>query len=263
MGSERSVRVVLPTGLGINCEAETAHAFKTAGAQVDALHVNDLIAEPARLAQAQLLVLAGGFSFGDHLGAGRALANRLRCRLAAALESFIADGGLVLGICNGFQTMVRLGLLPDGRPGPQRCTLAHNRQGTFYDGWVTLGADPRSPCLYTRGLERLELPVRHGEGRLLAPPELLEQLERAALIPLRYLDAHTGEPTEQFPANPNGSLAAAAALCDASGRVCGLMPHPEAFLYAENHPQWRRRRATAHGAGLQLFVNAVAACRGR
>lgn len=263
MGSERAVRVVLPTGLGINCEAETAHAFALAGAEVDALHVNDLIAQPERLARAQLLALAGGFSFGDHLGAGRALANRLRCRLAHALERFIADGGLVLGICNGFQTMVRLGLLPEGRPGPQRCTLAHNRQGTFYDGWVTLRAEPRSPCLYTRGIERLDVPVRHGEGRLLAPPELLEQLEGAALIPLRYIDPQSGEPSDAFPHNPNGSLAAAAGLCDASGRVFGLMPHPEAFLYLENHPQWRWRRASAQGEGLQIFVNAVAACRGR
>lgn len=257
------VHVLLPTGLGINCEAETAHAFDLAGAQVDALHVNDLIARPERLARAQLLVLAGGFSFGDHLGAGRALANRLRCRLAAPLERFIAEGGLVLGICNGFQTMVRLGLLPDGRPGPQRCTLAHNHHGTFYDGWVTVGCETRSPCLYTRGIERLELPVRHGEGRLLAPAALLAQLEDAALIPLRYLDPLSGAPSETFPANPNGSLAAAAGLCDPSGRIFGLMPHPEAFLYAENHPHWRRRPAVAHGDGLQIFVNAVAACRGR
>ena len=261
--TKATVRVALPTGFGINCEAETAHAFERAGAEVDAAHVNDLIAEPGRLARAQILALAGGFSFGDHLGAGRALANRLRSGLSDTLERFIADGGLVIGICNGFQTMVRLGLLPAGRPGPQQVTLAHNRHGAFYDGWVHLVAESASPCVYTRGLERIDLPVRHGEGRLVAPAELVTALNSEARIPLRYADPLTGQPTEKFPHNPNGSTEAAAALCDASGRIFGLMPHPEAFLYPENHPAWRRRPKGSEPEGLRLFVNAVQACRGR
>ncbi|PIE17077.1 MAG: phosphoribosylformylglycinamidine synthase [Proteobacteria bacterium] len=258
--------MVLPTGFGVNCERETAAAFTHAGAQVDALHLNDLIADPDRLRRARILALCGGFSFGDHLGAGRVLANRLRHKLRDALDAFVADGGLVLGICNGFQTMVCLGLLPSGRPGPQQLSLRENRHGSFYDGWVTLGADAESPCVFTRGIERLEVPVRHGEGRLAAPPELVEQLEREHLVPLRYLDPETGLPTERFPHDPNGSALQAAGVCDPSGRIFGLMPHPEAFLHPENHPNWRRRRlASGHrgdGEGLQIFVNAVESARG-
>jgi phosphoribosylformylglycinamidine (FGAM) synthase-like amidotransferase family enzyme len=259
-----SVNVLLPTGFGINCERETAAAFERAGAQVDTLHLNDLIAEPGRLARARILALAGGFSFGDHLGAGRVLANRLRFKLRDALAAFVADGGLVLGICNGFQTMVCLGLLPGGQPGPQQLTLTDNSHGTFYDGWVTLGADPASPCVFTRGIERLEVPVRHGEGRLAAPPELLARLEQDHLVPVRYLDPETGLATDAFPHNPNGSALHAAGICDPSGRIFGLMPHPEAYLHPENHPAWRRRPAAfgeGDGEGLRIFSNAVAAAR--
>jgi phosphoribosylformylglycinamidine (FGAM) synthase-like amidotransferase family enzyme len=260
-GTTKSVRVLLPTGFGINCEAETEHAFQLVGAAVDRLHINDLIAEPDRLSRCQILALAGGFSFGDHLGAGRALANRLRCRLSDQLDRFVEAGGLVLGICNGFQTMVRLGLLPAGRPGPQQVSLTHNQHGAFHDGWVSLTVDPQSPCLFTRGIERIELPVRHGEGRLVLPTELRTQIDSKKLVPLRYGDPQTGQATLTFPHNPNGSADAAAGLCDETGRVFGLMPHPEAFLYPENHPNWRRRARAAQGAGVQLFENAVTACR--
>lgn len=265
MASERKIKVILPTGFGINCERETAEAFRAAGAVVDTLHLNDLVAEPERLAAAQILALAGGFSFGDHLGAGRVLANRLRTRLDDRVGSFIADGGLVLGICNGFQTMISLGLLPgtETSPGPDRrktpVSLTANRHGEFYDGWVTLAADSASPCVFTRGLEQLELPVRHGEGRLVALPTELQRLEKDHLVPLRYVDPASGRPTESFPANPNGSALAAAGLCDPSGRLFGLMPHPEAFLHIENHPAWRRRPIQAQG--LAIFENAVAAAR--
>jgi phosphoribosylformylglycinamidine (FGAM) synthase-like amidotransferase family enzyme len=257
--------VILPTGFGINCEAETQRAFELAGAHVDRLHLNDLLDEPARLARAQILALAGGFSFGDHLGAGRVLANRLRCKLAGELDAFIADGGLVIGICNGFQTMVRLGILPSGKVTEQAASLLNNTHGQFYDGWVTLGADSDSPCLFTRGIERLEVPVRHGEGRLFLADDALDQAKEAHLFPLRYLDRETFEPSERFPDNPNGSVEQAAALCDPSGRLFGLMPHPEAFLYRENHPQWRgsSENRKKHGDGLQIFVNAVDAARGQ
>ncbi|MCC6748281.1 MAG: phosphoribosylformylglycinamidine synthase subunit PurQ [Deltaproteobacteria bacterium] len=260
MSSPRPVRVLVLSGFGINCEAETAHAFRLAGAEPQVVHVNDLLERSEQLAQAQLLAFPGGFSFGDHLGAGRALANRLRARLAGPLERFIADGGLVLGICNGFQTMVRLGLLPAGRPGPQKVTLAHNACGTFYDGWVTLAADPSSPCVFTKGIDRLELPCRHGEGQLLGSAHVVAELESDALVPLRYVDPATGRPTQVWPLNPNGSTGGMAGLCDRSGRLFGLMPHPEAFLYRENHPAWRRR-PPRRGEGLVLFENAVEACR--
>lgn len=257
MASEHTIKVILPTGFGINCEQETSEAFRAAGAVVDTLHLNDLVAEPKRLATARILALAGGFSFGDHLGAGRALANRLRTRLPQLLD-FVADGGLVLGICNGFQTMVHLGLLPDGPGRKTEIGLTANHHGEFYDGWVTLAADSKSPCVFTRGIDRLEVPVRHGEGRLVAEAAMLARLDAEHLVPLRYVDPE-GEPTDAFPANPNGSALAAAGVCDVSGRIFGLMPHPEAFLHAENHPAWRRRAIQPQG--LKIFENAVAAAR--
>jgi phosphoribosylformylglycinamidine synthase len=251
-----SVEVLIPTGFGINCEAETAHAFSMAGASAQQIHLNDLAETPGQLAGAQILALAGGFSFGDHMGAGKAFANRLRRRLGAALTRFVADGGLVLGICNGFQTMVRLGLVPTGTVGIQSVGLAPNSHGAFYDGWVTLAVDPESPCVFTREMTTLEVPVRHGEGRLLAEPSTLEAIHVGHLAAVRYMDPASGLPAESFPANPNGSADSIAGLCDPTGRVFGLMPHPEAFLYPENHPRWRRRSDEV-GAGLQIFRNAV------
>ena len=250
--------VVIPTGFGINCEAETAHAFRLAGGSPQQLHLNDLAGEPALLASARILALAGGFSFGDHLGAGKAFANRLRRGLGDALQSFVADGGLVLGICNGFQTMVRLGLVPGGAGADQQVGLAPNSHGCFYDGWVTLTVDPESPCIYTRGISTLEVPVRHGEGRLVCGEAVLGTIRQGHLAAVRYAGAE-GQPTTSFPENPNGSVDAVAGLCDPSGRLFGLMPHPEAFLYPENHPAWRRRGGGPGGTGdgLQVFVNAV------
>jgi len=251
---------VIPTGFGINCEAETAHAFQLAGAAVEPVHLNDLIEDPALLAGSQILALAGGFSFGDHLGAGKVLANRLRRRLGQALSRFVEDGGLVLGICNGFQTMVRIGLVPHGGLGEQTVALAPNRHGCFLDGWVTLAVDPDSPCVFTRGMTTLQVPVRHGEGRVIAAGDQLDRIRACHLAPVRYADAATGQPTERFPDNPNGSVDSIAGLCDGTGRVFGLMPHPEAFLHPQNHPGWRRRDlATREGDGLALFRNAVAA----
>jgi len=256
--STRTVQVVIPTGFGINCEAETAEAFRLAGATVDGIHLNDLVARPDRLARAQILALAGGFSFGDHLGAARVLANRLQRRLGPHLSRFVEDGGLVLGICNGFQTMSRLGLVPGGHLSEQTVALAPNRHGCFYDGWVTLGVDPDSPCVFTAGMTRLDVPVRHGEGRLVAPDPTLDRIRADHLAPVHYVDT-TGALADTFPDNPNGSVDAIAGLCDSTGRIFGLMPHPEAFLHPHNHPLWRHRSPTEVGDGLALFENAVAA----
>jgi phosphoribosylformylglycinamidine (FGAM) synthase-like amidotransferase family enzyme len=256
--SSRRVQAVIPTGFGINCEAETAHALTLAGAEATQIHLNDLVAGPETLARSQILVLAGGFSFGDHLGAGKVFANRLWRRLGEQLRRFVDNGGLVLGICNGFQTMVRLGLVPRFEPPRQQVALGPNQHGCFYDGWVSLRIDPASPCVFTRGIASLEVPVRHGEGRLLASAEVLEQIDAAHLAPVRYVDPASREPTDAFPHNPNGSLHAIAGLCDWTGRVFGLMPHPEAFLYPECHPTWRRRPEAGQGEGLQIFRNAVA-----
>lgn len=262
----REVRALILTGYGLNCEAETAAALTCLGVQVTQRHLADAIAAGAgALADAHLLVLVGGFSFGDHIASGRVFANRLRARMGAAIFEFAARGGLCLGICNGFQTMVKMGLLPGGDPEMrQRVTLVANTRLGYWDAWVRLAVEPRGPCVFTRGLPPvIELPSRHGEGRLVVgSPELSARLEAEGRIPLRYADA-AGQPTELWPDNPDGSPGGAAGLCDASGRIFGLMPHPEAYLYPENHPRWIAQREAGtlpeHGLGLQVLASGIRA----
>ncbi len=258
-------RALLITGYGLNCEAETDHVLALAGAQVDRVHLNDLLAEPGRLARCQLLVVMGGFSYGDHLGAGRALAIRLRHGLADRLAEFAAGGGLVMGICNGFQVLCKLGLLPGFEPYSreveQQVTLTHNDCGSFRDSWVRLRVNADSPCVFTRGLDRLELPVRHGEGKFVVADEaVLARLRAQGQIVYQYAGIDN-EPTMAFPDNPNGSIDAIAGICDPTGRIFGTMPHPEAFHRPEHHPDFHRRHALGQPLpepqGLRLFQNAI------
>lgn len=261
--------VLIITGYGVNCEAESKFAWETAGADARLIHLNDLLDDPPRLREFKALMFIGGFSFGDHMGSGLVMALRLRRRLGGEMNSFIARGNLILGVCNGFQVMVKLGLLPalDGDYTRQSVTLTHNDCGFFQNFWVTIGFERQSPCVFTRGLELLDLPVRHGEGKLFTPDKaLLNRIELAHCVACRYVEGSTCKPTMRFPANPNGSLNAIAGLCDPTGRVFGLMPHPEAYLFPENHPQWPRQRLDnslpAHGRGLDIFLNAVRYLRG-
>jgi len=266
--ARRAVRVLVPTGFGLNCEVETAEAFRRAGASPELVHLQELLDGRARLADYRIVAFAGGFAYGDHLGAGFVFANKIRWRLYDSLVAFIEGGGLAIGICNGFQMMARLGMLPglDGDYRTPLATLAPNDRLGYWDCWVRLAADPGSPCVWTRGIDSLELPCRHGEGKFLtARPEVLERLESGRLIALRYVDA-AGEPTEEWPANPNGSPGAVAGVCDPSGRLFGLMPHPDAYLYPFQHPQWPHRRfdgeSAEDGAGLAIFRNGVDAAAG-
>ena len=260
----KEVRVLVITGLGLNCEIETAEAFRLAGARPERIHLLDLLDDAGpRLADFSVLAFIGGFAFGDHLGAGFVFANKIRFRLYDQLLEFIDGGGLALGICNGFQTMVRLGLLPglDGDYRTPRAALAPNDRLGYRDAWVRLIFDAASPCVWTRGLDGMDLPARHGEGKFLAENEaLLERLERDGQIAARYVDEN-GSPTENWPANPNGSPHGVAGVCDPSGRLFGMMPHPDAFLYAFHHPRWERRQAEgdlpAQGDGLRIFRNGV------
>jgi phosphoribosylformylglycinamidine (FGAM) synthase-like amidotransferase family enzyme len=262
------LRVLVLTGYGLNCEAETAAGFTMLGARPELRHVADVLAGgPDVLAPYRLIVFVGGFSFGDHVASGRVHANRLRYRLGERLQRFVADGGLCLGICNGFQTLVKLGLLPGGGPElAQRVTLIDNDRLGYWDAWVRLAVDPHSPCVFTRGLDVLELPSRHGEGKLVYGDAAQRAvLERGHQVALRYVDADD-RPTEQWPDNPDGSPGGAAGLCDPTGRIFGLMPHPEAYLYPENHPRWIAQRAAgtlpAYGLGLQVLANGVRAAIG-
>ncbi len=199
-----------------------------------------------------IFVIPGGFSYGDDLGAGKVMANELEQRLHDQVVEFVARGGLVLGICNGFQVLVRAGLLPVPFGG-QRVSLLPNTSGKFECRWVHLKIDEGNPCVFTRGLSEIELAVAHGEGRLYVPDAAV-----ADLLPvLRYASVDGGEPA--YPADPNGSFRHVAGICDASGRILGLMPHPERFVRASQHPRWTdaQEDGDAAGDGLAFFTNAV------
>ncbi|PLX97464.1 MAG: phosphoribosylformylglycinamidine synthase [Desulfuromonas sp.] len=264
--TSKAVKALVIAGNGTNCEREVAHACKLAGAEATIAHISELIAGRVKLADYHFLNLAGGFLDGDDLGSAKAGANRLLyarvaaggASLADQLKAFVAEGKLVMGVCNGFQLMVKMGLLPDlDGDGRQSCTLTFNDGGRFEDRWCLLKADPQSPCIYTRGLDGLYLPVRHGEGKFVAESvATLDQLESAHLTVLKYADSEL-QPTMVYPANPNGSQNCIAGICDASGRLFGLMPHPEAFVHRTQHPRWTREELPEEGAGLALYRNAV------
>lgn len=263
----RQVRVMILAGNGINCEMETAHACRLAGADVvDIVYIWDLASNHASLSGYDLLCLPGGFLDGDDLGSARASAIRIRhtqvgeTTLAGQIERFVSGGGLAIGICNGFQLLVKLGLLPmlDGEMGAQQATLTWNDSGRFEDRWVNLIVDPESPCVFTRGLERLALPIRHGEGKIVLRDDTVSmQLNERHQVPLRYINPADGAPTEIYPQNPNGSPGGIAALTDPTGRIFGMMPHPEAFLHRTNHPHWTRRSLPEQGDGLAIFTGAM------
>lgn len=256
-------RALMVTGFGINCNYETGYALSMPGIEmeVDACHLNDLIADPTRLDKAHLFVLPGGFSYGDHIGSGRVLGNRLKARAGEAILRFIADGKLVLGICNGFQVLVKMGLLPgnpngSANPWAQTATLIRNDSGRFEDRWVHLKVREGNPCPFLSGIDHLYFPVRHGEGKLVFAEGVLSEVMANGQDVLRYCDAN-GNPTSQYPENPNGSEGNLAGLCNSSGRVFGLMPHPEAFLHRTNHPRWTREDLPDEGQGVAVFRNAA------
>lgn len=248
------------TGYGINCDVETVHAFRLAGAEARRVHINDLIENKKLPEGFQILALPGGFSFGDDIASGKVLANKIKYNLREQLQEFLSQGKLIIGICNGFQVMVKMGLLPgfDGRyMDSQSITLTFNDSGRFEDRWICMKANPQSKCIFTIGIENLYLPVRHGEGRFVADStETRRRLERNGHVALQYTGPD-GRPTQEYPWNPNGSANAIAGICDETGRVFGMMPHPEAFLHRTNHPRWTREQLPEEGAGLAIFRNAV------
>lgn len=256
------VKVLVITGFGLNCERETAAACRLVGAEPQQVHLNDLIAGKHTLEEYHFLIFIGGFSFGDHLGSGTVFANRVKFQLREQLEKFVADGKLVMGVCNGFQTLTRLGMVPalNGDYFSQTVALAHNDSGVFRDDWCILKADPASPCVFTKGVDMVRLPLRHGEGKFVAADAVLNEIEARHLAAVKYVNADGSFATE-FPANPNGSLRSIAGICDPTGRVFGLMPHPEAFLSPYNSPSWTADKSAeklaAEGEGVVFFRNAV------
>lgn len=266
--SAKNTKAIVITGFGTNCETEMAHACRLGGFDVvDIVHMSELLAGEYRLDDYHFLNLPGGFLDGDDLGAGQAGAHRLRHavvqggeRLQDQLFRFIEQGKLVLGVCNGFQLMVKMGLLPglDGRHDQRLVSLTHNDSGRFEDRWVSLTVDPASPCVFTKGAKEFYFPIRHGEGKFVAADDsVLDSIKAKHLIAVRYADPASGSATMQYPLNPNGSPDGIAGICDPSGRLFGLMPHPEAFHHRTNHPRWTRENLPEEGQGVALFRNAA------
>ena len=263
------VRALVLTGYGLNCDHETAYALKLSGAAARRVHINALIDGTVRLKDFQIMVFGGGFSWGDDHGAGVVQAVRMKTNLGEKILEFIDAGNLVLGICNGFQTLVNLGLLPGfDRDYTQRSVaLTFNDCGNFRDQWVTLKIAPTSPCIFTAGLGTLELPVRHGEGKFYADESTIRRLIDEKQVVARYAMPDGRSADLKFPFNPNGSVYDIAGICDPSGRIFGLMPHPEAFNHRTNHPDWTRIKETikrgggkgenSPTVGMRIFQNAV------
>ena len=250
-------RVLVLRAPGTNCDQETAFAFERAGGRAEVVHVNRLLDDPQIPSDFQVLCIPGGFSFGDDVAAGKILANLIRHHLGAVLAEFKAAGKLILGICNGFQVLIKSGLLlDDGNLGPP-ATLMWNDSGKYEDRWVRLLAEPEK-CVFLRGIDGLELPVAHAEGKFVArDPAALARLQDQQQLCLRYAGSENGSPLS-YPDNPNGSQADVAGVCDPSGRVFGMMPHPERHIDPTHHPQWTRRPPAESGDGLQIFRNAIA-----
>jgi phosphoribosylformylglycinamidine synthase len=245
------VKTLILRAPGTNCDEETAFAFQQAGAVTSLVHISQLIGRKSRLDDYQILVIPGGFTYGDDLGAGLVLANEIRLKLGQGIEDFIASGRLILGICNGFQVLVKAGILPGPMASSPSLTLTSNDSGRFECRWVHLGANQKSRCVFTRGIERLYLPVAHGEGKLMADAEVLARLDAA----LHYTDEQ-GKRQAGYPYNPNGSAADIAGICDATGRIFALMPHPERHIQPDQHPGWTRGQS-GNGDGRKIFENAV------
>ncbi len=268
------IKALVLTGYGLNCDYETDFSLKSAGADSHRVHINELISGKKndvqiRLSDYQILVFGGGFSWADDHGAGVLMASKLKHHLGKDIEKFIQDGNLIIGICNGFQALVNLGLLPGfgGQYRERSVALTYNDSGNFIDTWVRLKINPASPSVFTKGLSDLELPVRHGEGKLYASDEIIEQLFENRQVVLQYADENGEEADGIWPLNPNGSLRDIAGICDSTGRVFGLMPHPEAFNHFTNHPDWTRKKqefarqgegtVQKEGEGINIFRNAV------
>ena len=287
------VNALVLTGYGLNCDNETAYALELAGASARRVHINSLIDGSVSLDDFQIMVFVGGFSWGDDHGAGVIQAVRLKTNLGDKMLEFVDKGNLVLGICNGFQTLVNLGLLPGfaGDYKTRSIALTFNDCGNFRDDWVSLKVNPLSPCVFTKGFDtlelpirhgersevrgqrsevrfdKIELPIRHGEGKFYSDKDIIQRLTKNNQVVIQYalLD---GNPAEgKFPFNPNGSINDIAGICDPTGRIFGLMPHPEAFNHRTNHPDWTRDKETIKRrgkkpdsnltTGIRIFKNGV------
>jgi len=250
-----NVKVLVLRSSGTNCDNETAFAFSEAGALPSLVHIGELIHGKENLSNYQILVIPGGFTYGDDVSAGKVFANELKLGLYEDVNNFILAGGLILGICNGFQILVKAGFLPGLSNSRQTSvTLASNDSGRFECRWVHLKVNNDSQCVFTKEIEHLYLPSAHAEGKIITNTGLLPSQN----VVLRYTDEN-GSDTPGYPFNPNGSTDNIAGICDETGRIFALMPHPERFIRNTQHPQWMRHKITGdrYGDGFQIFLNAV------
>lgn len=250
------VKVLVLRAAGINCDMETRYAFELTGAAPQRIHINTLLEKPDMLKDFHILVFPGGFSYGDDVAAGKILANQITHHLSGEIEDFISAGKLVLGICNGFQVLVKSGIL--GRvdnSGENLITITDNDSGKFEDRWVWLAPSSKK-CVFLEPEQRIYLPIAHGEGKVVFKNTgVLDKLKSDDCIAFRYVDKDGS--FGPFPVNPNGSTDSIAGLCDATGRVLGLMPHPERFIRVTQHPHWQRLEDRTRAHGRIIFENAV------
>ncbi len=254
---KRKPKALVLLTAGTNCDLETEYALNRSGADVEKVHINDFIAKKRKLKEFQILTIPGGFSFGDDVAAGKVLANKIKFKLKEQIEVFIKAKKPVIGICNGFQVLVKLGFLPDiHNRHNQDVTLAINNTGKFEDRWVYLKTNEKSECIFTKGIDKIiYLPIAHGEGRFITKNrKISEILTRQNLIVFQYCSKN-GEITDS--SNPNGSENAVAGICNPDGTILGMMPHPERFITKFQHPRWTREDLPEEGIGISIFKNAV------
>ncbi|MDD3088795.1 MAG: phosphoribosylformylglycinamidine synthase I [Candidatus Omnitrophica bacterium] len=262
----KKVRALILRTAGTNCDLETAYAFKMAGADPVLMHVNAVIEKRSVIDSSDILAIPGGFTYGDDIASGKVLANQLKNSLRNELSRFVASGRLVIGICNGFQVLVKMGFLPavSSVPGDSiDATLSLNDSGKFESRWVYLRGPENGKCVWTRGLlPVIEMPVAHGEGKFIPKdPGVLSKLKKNGQVVFRYCDPSGND--AGYPFNPNGSVEALAGICDPGGRILGMMPHPERHVTYLQHPNWRRRgpKASGMGIGLEVFRSGVSFAR--
>lgn len=256
------------TGYGINCEEESAYAFRLAGSETSIVHINDIIENRNMLKDYNIMMFPGGFSYGDDTGSGKALANRIKNNLSDELMKFISRDTLMLGICNGFQVLVNLGVVPatEGYTGHSQAALEYNKSFRYQCRWIDVKVENDSPCVFTRGIDRMHIPVAHGEGNFYAPDDVLTDISSKKLITMRYVKPDGTTAGGEFPYNPNGSILDIASICSPDGRIMGMMPHPERGMFFTQRDDWTRLREDyfrkyqeipEFSEGIEIFKNAV------
>ena len=249
---KKKPKIIIMSGYGLNCEEETKYAFEWAGAKMnvraDIVHINDLIKKPKMLKEYQILAFPGGFSYGDDTGSGKAYANKFKNHLSKELAEFLSRDTLVIGICNGFQIITNLGILPGG--------LTYNKKGLYLDRWVDLKVTGKSPWL--KGIKKLSVPIAHGEGKYVIDDKEYEKMKKEGSVAFVYTKGEICD-FQNLEKNPNGSDHDIAGVLAYNGRVLGLMPHPERAMFAHQSPMWQNnKKVLREGAGLRIFKNAIA-----